>query len=733
MVNLRTGLTRWLPETATILGVAVLASGEMVTTREQVSLLDQSGTVPSETLPLQRSVPGSYSDAMTWVRLALQLQESGQVRLRHTDIDNTPFGREVHWSSLFARLVLAAGQVQRAFTGEPLIRATERALAWFNLPLFLLVVALAVTWTGSRVGPAAAVLLGFGMVGHPQFYEAFASNNVDHHGLIVAACLGLVLGGMFMGAGWWRPSENNSLLPPSPRKARRAAVVSAVAGSIGMWISAASLFPAIVFVASAGILATWWTGSVAVQNGASFDPQTWRVWGRVGAAGSLIAYLLEYAPANFGLRLEVNHPLYAIAWLGLGEFVAGLGLRRIEGRRNATPRLILAAVASALPPIVLLAGGGAVFAPLDARMSIVHANILEFLSLFRVMSTPDSGGLSLYLIGLLLLLPAGFALVTRHRDRLLLRFMALVVIAWIGLAAWQVRWWLPASGSQLALLILVIVAVPYRPKLQWIVSGLLAGSFLSATVVRLQRARRNLADGAVTVADAMQPLYRDAAALLRTSQPAGNIVLLADPSASTGIGYFGRFKTVGTLYWENLEGLEAAAYMFAASSDEEALQLLSRRGVTHIAMVGNQDFLIPYHQLARPQEPPGSIAGTFGYRLLTDSFPPWLRQVPFRPPLVAQEHGFDVLLFQVVPGQSRPEASLYRGIAWLAKGDTVNAELRLREFAEMAGDQRPVAFQAAGEAAEQWGAHGLASRLFHEAVSNRTRIRTDQSGRPRRP
>jgi hypothetical protein len=59
-------------------------------------------------------------------------------------------------------------------------------------------------------------------------------------------------------------------------------------------------------------------------------------------------------------------------------------------------------------------------------------------------------------------------------------------------------------------------------------------------------ARRN-----VDPKDAAIALQRDIAAALRASQPQGDIIPARGPNASTQIGYFGRFRTLGTLYWEN--------------------------------------------------------------------------------------------------------------------------------------------------------------------------------------
>src|SRR3954468_3964343 len=118
---------RWAIMGATWILVALLAAWHSRATKDYVALLDSVGH-PAQATPLQRPLPGSFSDAQTWVRFALSLQEGGGWQLRHTDIDNAPYGRDVHWSSVFAHLVSAAGRIEQHFTGAPLPRATENAL-----------------------------------------------------------------------------------------------------------------------------------------------------------------------------------------------------------------------------------------------------------------------------------------------------------------------------------------------------------------------------------------------------------------------------------------------------------------------------------------------------------------------------------------------------------------------------------------------------------------------------
>jgi hypothetical protein len=145
----------------------------------------------------------------------------------------------------------------------------------------------------------------------------------------------------------------------------------------------------------------------------------------------------------------------------------------------------------------------------------------------------------------------------------------------------------------------------------------------------------------------MMALSRDVAAVLRTSQPQGDIVLLAGPDASTQIGYYGRFQTLGTYYWENAEGLKAAAAMLSARDDDEARRLLRERHVTHIAMLSKGNFVREYYRLLRPGATDEEIDRSFGWRLLTGQPPTWLQPIPYEVPPELRPVDTSVLLFKV--------------------------------------------------------------------------------------
>lgn len=587
--------------------------------------------------PLQLVLPAGHADAQMWVRHALAGEAAGQWRVRESRVDNAPAGREVHWSSSVAWLLRLGRRVEEGFSANTGPRALERAVIWLNAPVLLGLLVAISAWGASRAGAGAGVILACGMIGHIRFYDGFLPTNVDHHGLINTALLGVLLGLAGMGVGWWQatPAGRIRLLPASPDEARRSADVSAACGAVGLWLSAASVVPLLALAGAAGLAVAWWHGPAARREGAHFEPAVWRRWGRVGAGLSLAFYLLEYAPAHFGLRLEVNHPLYALAWWGGSELIAAVAHRRLGLPGSPPSRRVMAAalLALAAAPIVLLYGGRTVFLVADPVVGGLWRHVVEGMSLPMV---ARSHGLQLvaydvaaaFLLVPLLILwrkqPAAPALTTGA--------LTMVTAVTAGLGFLQNRWFQSASAAQIVLLLVFLAGRPARTAgRQWrrilLCSGL---CFLLPLAVRIVQERSENRRGAVNARDLVQPLYRDVAATLRRDQPQGAIVVLASPDASAGIGYFGGFSSLGTLYWENVDGLRAAGEIFTTSSDATARDLVRRHGVTHVVLISRGNFIGEYFQLLRPGRPLAEAQTTFGYRLGTGlNLPAWLQPVPY--------------------------------------------------------------------------------------------------------
>jgi tetratricopeptide (TPR) repeat protein len=95
------------------------------------------------------------------------------------------------------------------------------------------------------------------------------------------------------------------------------------------------------------------------------DPSLWRVWGWSGAATSIFFYLVEYFPSHLGMRLEVNHPLYALAWAGGGEIIFRLCRWLGGGKLAEQPRewawLAGSALAIVIVPVIIYVFADQVF------------------------------------------------------------------------------------------------------------------------------------------------------------------------------------------------------------------------------------------------------------------------------------------------------------------------------------------------------------------------------------
>ncbi len=718
----------WLTLIATWALVAGLLLASTLAARDYLALsgsLGLRGSAQAPT-PLRQTCMSFAVDAQVWIRHALALSEGNELQLRFTTIDNAPDGREVHWNSAWAWLIAGSGRLRQAVTGEPLPTAVERMSMWLNFAVFLVVIIVISAWAARRAGAIAGVVVALGMIGSNRFYEGFFPGYVDHHGLLTAAVFGLMLGGIFMGGGWWRasPGAGPSLLPRSVSAVHSAAVFSAVCGALGMWVSAASVVPPIAIIGGTAALVGMLNGRAARDGGASFDAQAWRIWGRVGAGLSLFFYLLEYAPHHLSMRLEANHPLYALAWLGGGELIAQgaerwlAGPGRFWGQRH---KLVLPVLAVAVVPVVMLVGGPAVFVMKDPFMAHLHQRILEFIPLYRrVQIFGWSEFISLVDLPCLPLLFGLLLICGRPKEEQVpLRFAFLATLAFALMAAWQTRWLLNLGGPLIALLLvaMAVVLAGRRPAVRWLVTLVVVGGlYLPFAVGRITTLREMIHLRYVSPKEALQPLYRDVAATLRASQPTGEIVLLASPNSSTSVGYYGRFKTLGTLYWENGDGLKAAAEIFSARSDGEAAVLLRAHHVTHIAIISEENFLEPYYALLHPGAAAAGFKDSFGYQLFAKrQIPRWLQVLPYRVPDDLQSLKVTVLLFKVEFGQTMTQALYNLALAQMAWGKPVEAEASLDEVIKRAPND-PAPWLRKSEALASRGAWKEAAEAIQNGI-----------------
>ena len=675
-----------------------------VTVRDYLGVVSElgrrGGGVPAT--PLQQPYPAFAADAQTWVRHAVSLLEGNGPQLRATTIDNAPHGREVHWNSAWAWAIAGGGYFDHRITGTPLLQAVERTTIWLPSAAFLLLILFVSGWVARRAGALAGAVVTIAMVGHPRVYEGFFPSYVDHHGLLCVSVLGMTLAAAFMGAGWWRPSEERMVVLPRTRESvRSAAIVSALFGAFGLWVSAASVIAPIAIVAFAGLIAVGLRGRAALSEGVQFDPEAWRLWGRVGAAASLVFYLIEYFPFHLGFRLESNHPFYALAWWGGAEIIAEIGSRFLGDPKQWWSRLgafALPVVAVLVAPLTIAIWGTRVFVVMDPFLSRLHSDyIQEFLPLWRTIST--LGWKTILAVvaaeNAPLLVAIGLLIVRGRRVPVSIWFCVAAGLLLSAMAWTQSRWLLNASGVQVTLTVVLLAyglgTVTVKPWVRWTAGlALAAVVFAPHAYLRIKAGFDDLAARRVTPKDAQSALWRDIALAIRQSQPAGDITLLTSPNSSTTIGYYGRFKTLGTLYWENSEGLKAAASVLAAKTQNEAAALIQKLGITHLAIVSEEHFIDSYYRLLHPGAPVEEVKKCFGLQLLVDRVvPPWLQMVPYKVPDDLSGLKVTVMLFKVAFNQTPADALYHIALAKIALGELEPAEKDIDTLIQ----QTPVSFQ----------------------------------------
>ena len=664
---------------ALVVGFLVLHTWLMSNYLQRVSDTQFSSSLPPVTrMQVQQ---GFAADGQVWIYNALELVKTDAWRMRHTAWDNPPEGREVHWNSAWAWWLLGLGKLRALVMGEPLTAAVEKAAVWANLPLLLAGIALLSTWCARRWGAVAMVVLAVGMAGHRDFYDALQPGYPDHHGSIVICLLGLLLGGVFMGAGWWRPASASqpSLLPVDESMALRAATASALFGATGLWISASSTVVPLAVLGVAAVLATFGLSQRLIQEGARFSPAVWRRWGRVGAAGSAAYYLLEYFPSGLAMHFEVNSPLYAIIWWAGAELVAVLGdcasarpLRRLN-----FGRLIWASAGLLSMTAVFWTAGEQGFVLKQPFMQRLHHHVDEFRTLwFHVQQDgwwSHFDHAALYFFTLIL----AVLMLVRSRSAttgLLLMVMLMVTVVLTALGWWQCRWLLTAGAAQIMLLMLLVYVWSSRPRNSGAAGApslalalLVAGVFyvppswrLLSDLLNVERVRD------VRLTETLQLFYRDIAQHIAAEIAPGRAVVLASPNASVALSYYGDVRTVGTLYWENHAGMRRAAETWMAGSDADAARLIKETGVTHVVLTWPHDFLAEYHDALLPGLP---LESTFGFRLRSYQIPPWLRPVAYRPPSALAHLKFRGDLYAVDFSQTPALAGFRQGLYLKESGE----------------------------------------------------------------
>lgn len=701
-----------------VLATIALDSAARLGGVEKISAVTFSETPPnSQPMPPgchQETIllPQASVDARWWVIHTREMLRVGAWRIRHSELDNAPAGREVHWSSLLMWILSGLAWIRSWGTGEPVHHfVADAALAVGPFLMVILLGGLALminrVWGWSTALFYLLVLLTTRAV-----TRTFFLGEADHHGIVLAFASACPLALLAGGCGFSKTQKNKRQKQPDETSLHRWVVVSGIAGAAALWVSASTTLP-ILAGTGLGILAC--ALLLKPEPCMRHEPRIWFLWGLSGCLASLGFYLLEYFPSHMGWRLEVNHPLYAFAWLGGGWILDQAAAWRSSGRFpvqgfGVSLRLILALAVCAAPLAAILFAGERVFWVSDKFLLSLHKEyILEFQSLFGLYGKEkQSLWIRLFYHFWIFAIAAGIAFLGIRRSvdwklRCDLCLLAPPVFVMQLLAVWQVRWGSVAAALWALVALAVFAAFLRLPSSNstrtFGVMGALASiavAFFSATLptaVASFHEETTALKSPIAESIGGNLILRDVARRILESSPRSVPIVLSGPNASTELSYQAGLKTLGTLYWENMPGLKTAARIFAVPDGDEALRLLTAAGVTHIVVPSWDNFAAAYDNLlAKTEGRPGGMA-FFKSILENEEYPTWLRPFAYPIPSGSGIDSQSVRIFAVLPSQNAFESWFYRGVYHFESGQPEKARPAFEKaLALRPGDPRVLSY-----------------------------------------
>lgn len=611
-------------------------------------------------------------DSHCWINLTQRQWREGTVRPHDFPFDNTPYGRERHWSQSFSWWLLILGGITHVATGMPMEAAIAQAATPANPVLFVLFLTATGLILRRRLDawPTGVFLVTLASCWGVEW--DFSYGRPDHHGLHLIAYVGLMLAALIAGLGWVRrepdsaaESEDGAMAflvrPATWRHARFWFTVSGLCGGMGLWIGSTQQCFCIAVLGIGAVLGVLCFARPDAES--RFAPELWRHWARVGAGTSLAFYLIEYFPSHMEMRLEVNHPLMSLGWLGAGELMWVIMVARLDGprvrergRELLTHGMLGLVAVSGLPAAIAFGPKAwwVIGDPIMARSASVISEGQAWLDPHKpaaaLQSVWDYTGVLL----LALPLAAGLLIFRRQlpawrRTAMLTGIVASVVF--LGWTLLQNRW---MGFLETSLAMLALLAAPCLPRWRMGRGTALPLGLLALTVpgwagfALLQTdtyAANPLVDAHAMLKGMMA--LKEVAWNLRLDAPEGAVArVICPPGDSPVLHYYDNdVQTVGSFYWENLRAVHAVVDFYTDQGDAVARRIARERGIDFVIAVTQPSFVLQMQIYDTGHTDAHTAPRTLAYRLAnpTHAQPPdWLELVPLADAPVAAKEGFRI-------------------------------------------------------------------------------------------
>lgn len=613
-------------------------------------------------------VPERNEDSLHWIMQTQQMLAEHHWRIRHVSYDNAPEGRAVSTPSPYRWWLGLVGFADHVVSGRPIGLAVTHAALYADPVLqgvALLVLTTFAAWAFNGFA-ATWFTLGFAMLF--PFATVFQAGAPDDRGLAAIAALSVLLVVLWALRG-------------AAQSGSKRWIFAGVIGGCALWISVQTAVPALLGVMLGSVIAALRRG----KSSAEAVP-AWRAWSYAGAATTLLAWLLEYAPSHLGnWNIEFVHPLYALAWLGLGEVLAQLTSidRSVRPFRVRTFGFCLLGFATVVPIAVIMikvdTRGFLAVDLLAHRLTKLPGSPVASSTWAWLVRDGIKGAFAITTLALLVSLAALFS--ARGKGSLLWFILGPLLVA-LGFAATELTFWTAVDGVVLASLCLVSLQdLNARRIWSWLGAAALTAIAVSGAM-HAWPAPEDRAGATLTASDAQLLIERDLAHWLAQRTGYEGSVILASPRVTMSQSFYGDLRGIGTVNTDNRGGLGATIAIVSATTMEEAQTLMAQHHVAYLVIPSWDPFFEDYTHLYLAK----NFAGWHPFfipQLRQWHLPPWLRPVPFEMPPIGGYEDQSVLIFQVVPDQNPAVATARLAEYFVESGRTADltwADDALRRF-----------------------------------------------------
>jgi hypothetical protein len=421
-------------------------------------------------------------------------------------------------------------------------------------------------------------------------------------------------------------------------------IASAIFSAVGIWVQAL-----LQEVMVAGILmgvgiillfnhklAEWWGGE---DRRVAFF-KLWRKWGRIGAAATLGFYLLEYFPNHMEMRLESNHPFYALTWWGGTELMYQIS--KYWCIKWPTVKQWPQILGTAF--LVFLLPYGLWFGPAEWNnlnypyLDRLHHYTIELQPLSKLLENNAIiawlvyfGSFHIPLFGVLAALDAR-TFSTPGKKILILPALTVTLMS-VFMSIFHVRFVAFHESTIMALALIMMVYFhkdwpeAWRKRFVNIIAAIL---FIPAVIsvgffyydqrgLMNERGMNNILYTGLSLRDVARNLYQE--------MPPGSKLLAGADLHS--FSYFIGVPVTSSLYWENLPGLKATSDFLADYNDADARKIAHDRGITHVLIWPARTVDIDaWHFIKYGNKNPEGVAKTMAARLFENrDVPDWMEEV----------------------------------------------------------------------------------------------------------